>query len=169
MVALTLIHINSVSSSAGGRWPPPRRSQSHPAMKNSHARPAWAKFPCSPERWGWNNLSFSFSCRQPRRFSSIYFPVNIREVKGALKPSAISCWIKVCRFNLFSQIKYTFFYCFKLMLTRVPPAWEFECCATVFLQWLRKDKQTNFSLPWCVLFDVSILVFGRFPGKSLTF
>lgn len=55
------------------------------------------------------------------------------------------------------------------MLTRVPPAWEFECCATVFLQWLRKDKQTNFSLPRCALLYVSILVFGRFPGKSLTF
>lgn len=60
MVALTLIHTNSVSSSVGGRWPPPRRSQSHQAMKNSRARPAWAKFPCSPDRWGWNNAWFSF-------------------------------------------------------------------------------------------------------------
>lgn len=111
MVALTLIHMNSVSSSVGGRWPPPRRSQSHQAMKNSRARPAWVKFPCSPDRSGWNNPSFSFSRPDPWRLSSIYFPVNIRELKRALKPSVISCWIKgpVCRFNLFSQIKYTFF------------------------------------------------------------
>lgn len=72
VVGITLIHMNSALSSVGRRWPPPRRTKSHQAMKNSCTRPAWVKFPCRLDRSGWNNLSFSFSWRDPQRLYSIF-------------------------------------------------------------------------------------------------